>query len=200
MMLFLLWYLTIFHHLCQKKFPSLLHSAYLIKLHDKQECIPIGCIPPASVASMSVLGGGLCPHSQRPPSQRPPLLQRPLSQRPPFTETLLHRDSLDRDPPRQRYPWTETPLDWEPPCPWTEPALDRAPWDPLNRDPPPHGQRPPAPLDRDHHTPPHQTPCLLQTETPLWTDKTCENITLPQTSFAGGNKSNMGYAEEIRMK
>ena len=158
MMLFLLWYLTIFHHLCQKKFPALLHSAYLIKLHDKQECIPIGCIPPASVATMSVLGGVSVPIHRDPlhrdlPFYRDPLHRDPLSQRPSFTEIPWTEIPLDRDTLGQR-----PPLDWEPPCPWTEPALDRVPWDPPEERPPtpwtetpfPPGQRPPYP--------PHQTP------------------------------------------
>ena len=91
-----------FSSFMSKKFPVLLHSAYLIKLHNKQECIPIGCIPPTSVATMSVLAG-LCPLSQGPPSQRP----------------YFHRDPPSQRFPGQRYPWTETP--------WTEPALDRVP-------------------------------------------------------------------------
>ena len=82
---------------------------------------------------------------------------------------------LDRDPhpPGQRYPppWTEnTLLDrdthlWTE-TPWRETALDKdPPWtgsDIIQRAPHPHGQ----------------------------TD-TCENITLPQTSFAGGNNPSL---------
>ena len=67
--------------------------------------------------------------------------------------------SLDRDHLGQRPLWTEThPLDRDSP----------------DRDPP--GQRPP--LERDH---PRQRPLVNRI-----TDR-CKNITLAQTSFAGGN-------------
>ena len=92
-----------------------------------QECIPVGCVPPACYCTA---GGGL-------PGQRPPWT--PLGQRTPWTETPLDRDyppdrdhpgqtpSLDRDPPGQRPPpWiTETtPLDNRDPLPpWTDKHL-----------------------------------------------------------------------------
>ena len=80
------------------------------------------------------------------------------------------------DPPGQRPPsWTETPL--------------------LDRDPPP-GQRPPSWTETlPRQRPPGQRPPQVMwpvvhagTETPPVNRMThaCENITLPQTSFAGG--------------
>ena len=45
----------------------------------------------------------------------------------------LTETPLDRDPPRQRPPWTETPLDRDP---WTETLLHLY-REPLDRDPPP---------------------------------------------------------------
>ena len=72
---------------------------------------------------LSVHGGAL--YQGDPPGQRPP-----------------DRDPLDRDPPPGQRPflWAENP-------PWTDTPLDRDPL-PLDRDPPPPGQRP-SPLDRD---------------------------------------------------
>ena len=80
-----------------------------------------------------------------------------------------------------RDPWTETPSDSDPSLdrhpPWTEtrlnrdPVLDRDPQtDPLDRDPP--GRK-------CHHT---------ETPHPYGHTDTCKNITLPQSSFVGGNK------------
>ena len=101
-------------------------------------------------------------------------------QKHPWTETPQTETPLDRDPPGQRpLLWTETPpMDRDPSpgqrTPWTETS-------PMDRDLPP-GQRSPrqrplpwtkTPLDRD----PHMNRI---------TDK-CKNITLSQTSFAGGN-------------
>ena len=91
-----------------------------------QVCIPVGCVPPASVAA-----GGVSvlfhrhPRSQRHPPQRPSFHRDLLSQRPlhrdlPFTQRPpsqrpLDRDPLDRDnpgqslPPDREPPWKETP-------------------------------------------------------------------------------------------
>ena len=71
-------------------------------------------------------------------------------------------------PYRRGSPWTENPLDREPPfgqrAPLTETSPTDAPWtNTLQTDTPP-----------------------TETKTPMWTD-TRENITLPQASFAGGN-------------
>ena len=93
----------------------------------------------------------------------------------------------------QRPLWTETPC--------TETYLDR---DPLDKYPPvqrPPGQRPPG------QRPPRQTPLVgtwdqaakqevTSYKDPLpslwteWLTHTCENIILPQTSFAGSNNRN----------
>ena len=66
--------------------------------------------------SSTVPGGGL--------RYRDPLPgQRPSWTDTPWTETLLDRHPLDRDPPGQRPPWTKNPQDREPlqhRPPWTE--------------------------------------------------------------------------------
>ena len=65
-----------------------------LKADSKQECIPIGCVPPARYRTWK------SPPGQRPPSPwtETPWTETPLD-RNPQTETLLDRDSLDRDPP-----------------------------------------------------------------------------------------------------
>ena len=73
-----------------------------------QECIPIGCIPPAHNHTWA---GGL--PEQRPSGQRPPWKESSQTETP-----ILDRDPppLDSDLPGQRPPgqrpisWTETPL------------------------------------------------------------------------------------------
>ena len=57
--------------------------------------------------------------------------------------------------------------------------------------PPPFGQKHPpgqTPLDRDLLPPPDRGPAPGQRPLLCGQTDTCENITLPQTSFAGGNK------------
>ena len=103
-------------------------------VQKEQECIPVGCIPPAAV----VVGG--CLH-QVPSQTRPP-------------------------PGPVTPPGADTPLD---------PGTRLAPG-----------------------TPPGQTP-LRDQPLPLWTEfltHASENITLPQTSFAGGNNGKY-YRESI---
>ena len=76
-------------------------------------------------------------------------------------------------------PWTETP--------WTDTSQNRDP-------PPPYGdlpwQRLPTPRQRPSWT---ETPWagsdIIQRPLPRGQKDACENITLPQTSFAGGNKA-----------
>ena len=86
----------------------------VIKSSLKQECIAVGCVPPALYR-----GGGVLPDKdppgQRHPGQRPP----PWTETTPWTETPL----LDRDPPGQRPPsWTETSS-------WTEtPPYEQNDW------------------------------------------------------------------------
>ena len=58
-----------------------------IKTLIEQECIIVGCVLPA------------CNH-----------MGNSVGQRPPQTETPRQRPPLDRDPPGQRFPWTETSL------------------------------------------------------------------------------------------
>ena len=64
-------------------------------VYDKQECIPVGCVPP------TIYHTGGSPWTETPLTETP-LDRDPSRQRPP------DRDPLDRDP------WTETPLDWDP--------------------------------------------------------------------------------------
>ena len=108
---------------------------------NQQECIPVGCVPPALYRT-----GGL--PNRDPPDRDPP------GQRPCWKETPL---PPDRDPPGQT-PRTETPL-------WTETPPGQAP---LERDPPTETpwtvcdrQRPPGQrilLDRD---PPDRDPRVM---------------------------------------
>ena len=85
----------------------------------RQECIPVGCVPPASVAAtrchyqaVSVLFH-IDPPSQKPETSR----QRPPRQ-------ILPDRYCQTDSPRQRLPFTETPLSQIPPfsqrLPWRE--------------------------------------------------------------------------------
>ena len=107
----------------------------------KQECIPVGCVPPAAVAIRGSPPG--TPLDQTPlepgipPGADPP---------PPGAGTPQTRQS-----PRAGIPWTRHPT-----VPGTPP--DQAP--------------------------PDQAPPCGQTHD-------CKHITLPQTSFAGGNKVNL---------
>ena len=98
-----------------------------------QECISVGCVPPASYRA-----GGL--HDRDPPGQRPPR-QRPPRQRPPR-----------RRPPGQRpqteTPWTETPTPRQKhPCTET-PGMET----PRDGDPPPlrNRERDPRPCEQNH--------------------------------------------------
>ena len=117
-------------------------------LYFKQECIPVGCIPPTCYHT----GGSLW---QRPPGQRPlergppgqrPSGQRLPGQRPPWIETC-DKDHLDRDP-RRETSQTETPLDRDPPL--TETPLGHRP-------PQTETSRMETPLDRDRDPPCGQT-------------------------------------------
>ena len=113
----------------------------------QQECIPVGCVPPAAVAVRGE--GGL--HQAAPPGPGTPAIRHthPQDQAPPRT-----RDTppWDKAPPGTRHPLRPgTPSDQAPP-------QTRHPWDP-------------------------QAPSVGR-----MTDR-CKHITLPKTSFAGGNKS-----------
>ena len=81
------------------KYPTL-HSV-------KQEFIPVGCVPPVSVAATrcQYWGEGRPPWTETPiPLDRDPHVQRPSDKDPP------DRDLPDRDPPPgQRPSWTERP-------------------------------------------------------------------------------------------
>ena len=119
------WFVPYFHYPTQFVQPNEITStrAYCI---EKQECIPVGCVPPARYHT-GVSQGDLPdrdPHGQRPPWKETPR-QRPLPDRDPSQTETPHgqrplkrdppdRDSLDRDPPDRDPSWTETPLDRNP--------------------------------------------------------------------------------------
>ena len=110
---------------------------------------------------------GDAPLDRDSPGQRLPLDRDLLDRNP-----LLDRDTLlGRDPLLD--PWTEIPLLDRYAC-WTE--------TPLDRDSP--GQRPPR------QRPPSHVTCgaCFYSDPPNRITYSCKNITLPQTSFAGGNK------------
>ena len=95
-------------------------NAFLLehKNRKKQECIPVGCVPPTHYHTGGLCLGALPFSPEDPPGQRPPG-QRPNWTETPQTETALDRDRPGQRPPRQRHPgqitetpWTETP--------WTE--------------------------------------------------------------------------------
>ena len=105
----------------------------------KQECIPVGCVPPAAVAirgsppgtplDQTPLGPGIPPGADHPPRSRHP------------PDQAIPRHPLDQAPNCTRHPpGPGTPRDQAPPCGQTH---------------------------------------------------ACKHITLPQTSFAGGNKVNL---------
>ena len=83
----------------------------------KQECIPVGCVPPTAVA----IPGGL--HHAPPRSRHP----SPQSRHPPGSRNPQTRHPPSRHPPRSRHPLgADTPLGADPPGtdipppPWTE--------------------------------------------------------------------------------
>ena len=105
-------------------FPDTETTTYYLAKHFpkpawKQECIPVGCVPPARNHTVGGLPDRDPPGQKPPPKQRPPWTETPLDRDPPRQRPSLDRDPQDRDPLRPL--WTETP-------PWTEP---------------PPGQRPP---------------------------------------------------------
>ena len=71
----------------------------------KQECIPMGCVPPTLYCTRGVSVQGVSLNRDPPPRQRSPWHRIPFEQRPP----------QDRDPPRQRLPWHRTPFGETPP-------------------------------------------------------------------------------------
>ena len=81
-------------------------------------------------------------------------------------------------------PWDQTP-------PWDQPHPDHTP-----RDQAPPGTTPPDQAPTQPGTPQDQAPPGTTTTTPLWTEfltHASENITLPQTSFAGGKYNCNGF-------
>ena len=99
---------------------------------DKQECIPVGCVPSAAVA-VSPEGGGCHSAQQTPPEQTPT-----QSRHPPGADT----PPQSRHCPRSRHPpGADTPRSRQPPEQTTPP-------------PPGAGTTPPA---VDRHTPVNRT-------------------------------------------
>ena len=86
-------------------------------ISKEQECVPVGCVPPAAVA---VPGGRGVPPGIPPPETRPPSPET-RHPSPPQDQTRLPRDQT---PPETRPPRDQAPL---PPGPGT---------------PPPGGQKP----------------------------------------------------------
>ena len=144
-----------------------------------QECIPVGCVPPAHWPYLVV--SYPCNHAHPPTTHA--LLQPCM---PPCNHACppatTHAPLQPHMPPLQpRMPLATTHAHNHA-CP---PATMHTPQQPCT--PPQQPHMPPATM----HTPPPATihtpwqPC-----TPLWTEfltHASENITLPQTSFAGGN-------------
>ena len=136
----------------------------------------MGCRPPArweypvvSNGEGSASEGGSANSS--PPSCRPPWRQTSLGCRPPRCRPPLGcRPLLEADPP----PWRQTSLGCRPP-----PDAD-LPWDAH-----PSWMQIPLPW---RQIPRMQTPLLDADPLCEQTDR-CKNITLPQTSFAGGKNS-----------
>ena len=78
----------------------------LLNLKSKQECIPVGCVPPAAVACP---GGSPrsrpLPEQALLPSRHTPLGPEPPEQAPPQSrQTPLGPESLEQAPPRTRLP------------------------------------------------------------------------------------------------
>ena len=94
-------------------------------IFTKQECIPVGCVPPARYRT-----GGLC-HGD-PPDRDPPWTETPQTETP-LDRDLSDTDPLDTDPLRQRPPG-QRPPGME--TPRTETPSLRA----ETEDVPPHGQ------------------------------------------------------------
>ena len=110
--------------------------------------------------------------------------------------------SLDRDPspgqrptppgqrPQTETPFTETSLDRDPPCrrnmgpDWTETQKE-------------HGTRDRDPLGGTWDQSARQEVTSYRDPPPCGQTDTCKNITLPQTSFAGGNKYNIKYNIQV---
>ena len=108
------------------------------RILERQECIPVGCVPPATVAVGGVVS------TRHPHGTRPPWDQTPQDQTP-----------QDQAPPRNRHP--------------------------LGASTPPGAGNPPGAGTTRGQT------------------HTCKHITLPQTSFAGGNNTsefNLEYLVE----
>ena len=85
----------------------------MVKIHWKQESIPVGCIPPAAVA----ITGGLHTHPRAgtPPEQAPPWSRHPPEQAPPPSQIPLNFPlgcGPGPDPPQfppWLWAWTRSP-------------------------------------------------------------------------------------------
>ena len=124
----------------------------------------MGCVTPASVTA----GEG----GRSVPFHRHPRLQRHPSQRPSFHRDLPFKENPSQRSPKQRPPWTESPTDR---TPLPETTLDKAspPW--TENPPSLEGDSSEGTWDQAQRPPPRELMAHA-----------CENITWPQTSFAGG--------------
>ena len=142
------------------------HICLLCRIINRQECIPVGCVPPTSVAiSGCVWCTPSCPHTSHP--HTPPL----------SAHTHIHK----------LLPCPQTPPLSTHPC--SRPLCPSACWDTY---PSPYPKcmlvyttLPKCMLGFTHH--PAQVHAGIHPPPPMnsMTD-TCENMTLPQTSFADG--------------
>ena len=134
-------------------FAPFTYRIYLI-ISSKQECIPVGCVPPAHNHM-----GGL--------PDRDPCGQKPPPTETPWTDTLWTEIPLDRDPCGQRPPGQRPPGQRLPPPDRDSPQTENPP-----------GERTPRqrlPLDRDPLW--AETPSGQRTPPPRGQTDTCENIT-----------------------
>ena len=141
--------------------------------NDKQECIPVGCVPPAAVTvSPATHYNPLPPPSRKPPATHAPCHATPRHTCPPATHAPL---------PYMPPPPCTSPTTYAPPA--THAPLQHMP--PATHIPLPHTYPchtcPPA-----MHAPATHIPLSCTPPPDRMTD-VCKNITFPQTSFAGGN-------------
>ena len=179
-----------------------------------QKCIPVGCVPPAHWPAISHRWGACIPHMPPLSPHTPPSLHAPCHTCPSFAMhfPICHTcPSFAMHPPLPcmhaplspcMSPWPCTPLAMHaphqpcmPPWPWTPPAM-HAPCHtcpPAMQAPLPCTPKWPCTSPCHAHMPlchAHPQPCTPSGHTcpPCeQNDNKCKNITLPQTSFAGGN-------------
>ena len=93
---FLLWNISKVHYEIEVKFTTLIF---------KQECIPVGFVPPTAI---TVPGGGSPPGTPFPPEQTPPRPGIPPGEPPPRSRSPRPGTPRDQASPQRRPPlWTE---------------------------------------------------------------------------------------------